>query len=501
MIIGKRAGGFDGDEGWELKFNNGAAGSIRWDVETDITGRQRAEGTATGITDGNWHLIGADHTDGAPTGQLQIWYDGAVIATKVANTPGTVDTTTALRIAAADNTPNTNYLTGEIAQVFACNRLLSADEHAWLAKGFSPRFLRPSPCFLLELTSRASPEPDIGRGGLSGVLENAPAVVDNPRIVYPRSADVGQDIWYEFANAAIAGQSALAVTQTRGRTTSATVAGQSALVATISPKVSVAATIAGQSSLTADINPEAPIKATIAAQSTVTATSSQLAGVGTIPIAGQSGLTATLSATVPVSAQVDGQSVITADATALVPVTATVAGQSAVSATGDRIRTLSSSPAAQSATSAAITVEAGAAAQIDGQSALAASLSATVPLDVVVSAQSGVVADISALVPVATTIAGASGITAAATRAQPAEATVAGQSALIVDTRALAPLAATVAAQSSLTATTSATVPIATGIDAESSITARPTYPGVKRTTTVGGVVRWLATVGGRFTR
>jgi len=500
MILGKRAGGFDGGEGWELKFNSGVNETIRWDVETDITGRQRAEGTATNITDGNWHLLAADHTDGSPTGQLQIWYDGAIIGTKVANTPGTVDTTTPMVIAAAYNAPNTNYLSGEVAQVFACSRLLTLAEHQMMAAGFSPLFLRPIPCFLMELASRASPEPD-HRGGLFGTLENAPGAVDNPRIVRPMAPIAAQDLWYEFGNATVAGQSAVAATMTRARDAAATVAGQSALAASVSVTASLAATIAGQSTLTADMRPEAPIRATVLAQSALTAAANVRASVGGIPIVGQSALSATASATVPVAATVAGQSSVAADASVNVPVSATVAGQSALTVTGDRIRTLSTTITAQSATTAAATITAGAAAQVVAQSAVAGSLSATVPVSSLVTGQSSAVADLSALVPVSTTVAGASGATATVTRAQPASATVAGQSALTADVSALAPVSATVSGQSSLTADVSANVSAAAVIAASSAVTARPAYPGTKKTITVGGMVRWLATVGGRFTR
>lgn len=499
MIVGKRAGGFDGDEGWELKFNSGTGETIRWDVETDITGRQRAEGTATNITDGNWHLIGGDHTDGAPTAQLQIWYDGVVIATKVVSTPGTVNTATPLVIAAAYNTPNTNFLDGEIGPVFACTRILTLAEHQMMAAGFSPRFLRPLPCFLMELISRGSPEVDIV-GGLTGTLQNAPGIVDNPRLVLPRAADIGQDIWYEFANATIAGQSALAVTLTRGRTTNATIAGQSSVTATILPRVPISATIAGQSALTADISANVAPESTIAGQSAISATVNIDAAVGA-EVEAQASIQAFLSADVPMIATISGQSALTAAATAAAPIDATIAGQSALIVTGDRIRTLSTTLAGQSALTAATTITAGIAAQIEAQSTVTAATSATAPALAIIQGQSGVVATLTAGVPVSATCAGASGVTATVTRAQPAQATVAGQSTLTVDITPRAPVETTIVGQSSIVATLSATVPLQVGIDAESDLTVRPTYPGTKKTITVGGVARWLATVGGRITR
>lgn len=496
MIIGKRAGGFDGDEGWELKFNNGAAGSLRWDVETDITGRQRAEGTATGINNGNWHLIGGDRDTDT---QLRLWFDGAIANTAADATAGSVNTTTPLVIAAAYNTPNTNFLTGEIGPVFAFNRLLTLAEHQMLAAGFSPRFLRPLPVFLAELLSRGSPEPDI-IGGLTGTLVNGPGIAPNPRLVFPRTADIDRGYWYEFANATIAGQSALTTTITRARDASATVAGQSATTAAVTVTTSLVATIAGQSAVTADISANVAPKSTIAGQSAITAAVNIDAAVGA-EVEAQASIQASLSADVPINATISGQSALTAAATASAPIDATIAGQSALTVTGDRIRTLTTTIGGQSALSAAVTITAGVEAQIAAQSSVVAATSATAPAFAVVTGQSGVEAILTASVPAFATFAGASGVTATVTRAQPAAATIAGQSTLVADIAPRVPVETTIAAQSAITAILSATVPIQAGIDGESSIRARPTYPGTKKTITVGGVARWLATVGGRITR
>lgn len=498
MIVGKRAGGFDGDEGWELKFANAAAGTVRWDHETNITGRQRAEADIPGLVDGNWHLIGGDHSDVAS--ELNIWYDGAVVATKVTNTPGSVDTTTPMVIGAAYNTPFTNFLTGEVGPVFALSRLLTLAEHQSLAAGFSPRFLRPLPGFLMELISRASPEPDIV-GGLTGTLNGAPDPTFNPRLILPTEPQPGQDLWYEFANATIVGQSSVAATGTRAHSVSATVAGQSNVSAVASVDVPVSATIAGQSSVTANISPETPLEAAISAQSNVTAAINIDAIVGAIPIEGQSNITASLSANVPVAAIIAAQSSIAADIAPAVPVDATIAGQSALTATGTRGRTVSVSIGGQSTLSADTTITAGAAAQVDAQSGLSAFLSATVPVATTIAAQSGIVADATALVPLATTIAAASGISATVTRGRTVDTTIAAQSALVAETRALVPLTATINANSGLTAAASADVKVSAAIAAQSDLSARLKFPGVKRTTSVGGLARWLFTVGGRIRR
>lgn len=496
IIIGKRLNGFDGDAGWELKTNNGAAGSYRFDVETDITGRERAEATLTGINDGNWHLIGvARDTDT----NLRIWYDGAIAFTEAKTTAGSVNTTTPLVVAAAYNTPNTNFLTGQIGPVCAFNRLLTLTEHQMLAAGFSPRFLRPLPVFLLELISRGSPEPDIV-GGLAGTLQNAPGVVVNPRMILPRAADIGQDLWYEFANATIVGQSALTATPTRGRTASAAITGQSALTADIMADSMVTATVAGQSALTADISANVAPKSTIAGQSAIVASVNIDAAVGA-EVEAQASVQATLSADVPVIATIAGQSALTAAATAAAPIDASIAGQSALTVTGDRIRTLSTTLAGQSALTAATTITAGVVAQIEAQSTVTAATSATAPALATIQGQSDVAATLTADVPVFATCTGASGVTATVTRAQPAQATVAGQSTITADIAPRAPVETTIVGQSSIVATLSATVPLQAGIDAESDLTVRPTYPGTKKTITVGGVARWLATVGGRITR
>ena len=517
MIVGKRAGGFDGDEGWELKIENGSNGGVRFDAQTNTSGRQRAEADLAGLTNGNWHLVGGDHTENPPAG-LRLWYDGVIANTNSATTIGSHNTATPLVLAAAFNTPNTNYLTGHLGWVAIWKRILTQSEHTALAKGFSPRFFRPLPSFLAELTSRASPEKDI-RAGLSGTLQNAPTVVSNPHRIYPRSPEASQDLWYELANATIDGQSTLVVTQTRGRTVASTssgqsavaatitrgrtaavtVAGQSAFAASLSELVPVDAIVAAQSSLTANINPEAPLRANIAAQSTVTATANINAGVGTVPIEGQSSISASLSANVPVDATVGGQSAVVARMSATAPVNGTIAGQSALTVTGDRIRTASTTLAGQSALSGSVTVTAGLDAQVAAQSSLAGSLSATVPVTAIAAGISDIVADASALTPVSTAIAGQGALTAASTKAQAASATIAAQSSLVVDTRAFAPLETTIAAQSALIAAPVAIVSASTAIAGQSDILARPTYPGVPKTTRVGGIARWLLTVGGRI--
>ena len=497
MIIGKRAGGFDGDEGWELKFGNADTGRIRFDVETDITGRQRVEIDIPTIIDGNWHLLAADHTDGTPS-QLQIWYDGAVIATKVANTPGTVDTATPLVIAAAYNTPsNTNYLTGYIGPIVVCPRLFTLAEHQMLAAGFSYRFLRPLPCFIMELINRGSPEVDIGRGGLYGTLQNAPAVVANPRIVLPRAPDIGQDIWYEYLNATITGQSNATGTVTRGRDGISTISGQSTLTAETSITASLVATVNGQSSVTADISPDTPIKAAVAAQSALTADVNIDAIVGAIPVRGQSGVVATLSATVPVSTGITGQSTVVADLAPRVPVTAQADGQSTLTAVAKRGRTISASIGGVSSVTVDTAIEAGAFAEVDANSYFSAFLSATVPLTVLAGAKSGVVADATALTPIATSISSSSAVSAQITRARACAAALAGQSSFVVDTRALVPVSSLITGQSALSASTIAIVRPVVSIDGVSHIRARPTYPGTKKTITTGGIARWLKTVGG----
>jgi hypothetical protein len=495
MIVGKRAGGFDGDEGWELKFQNAGDGTIRWDHETDATGRQRVEVDLPTIIDGNWHLIGGDHTDTLP-GALNVWYDGAVAASRTINTPGTVDTATPLTIGAAYNTPNTNHLTGEIGPVFLFKGLLTLAEHQQMAAGFSPRFLRPLPDFLMELISRGSPEIDI-TGGLLGTLQNAPAVVANPRLVFPRSGEPGQDTWFEYLEATIAGQSALSATATRGRFVQASIAGQSALTADASAAVSVIATVAGQSSVTADISPEAPLKATVAAQSALTANISVDVGVATFNLKGQSGVTATLSANVPVAASITGSSAVAANVSPRVPVSAQIDGQSALTAVAKRGRTISASVGGASTLTTDTVITAGAAAQLDGQSGMSAFLSATVPLAALTGATSEIVAGASVLTPIATSIAAASNVSATLTRGRKVAATLAGQSTLVVDTRALVPVAASITGQSTLSAATVAIVRPTATIAGLSAIRARPTYPGTRKTITTGGIARWLKTVGG----
>lgn len=501
MIVGKRAGGFDGDEGWELKINDGGNPSVRWDIETDVTGRQRAEATLVGLTDGNWHLVGGDHTDGAPTSQLQLWYDGAVAATKVANTPGTVDTVTPMVIGAAYDTPsNTNYITAEFGPVFVCPRLLSPAEHQWLAAGFSMRFLNPAPCFLMELTSRASPEPDIGRGGLTGTLENAPSVVDNPRIIYPRAPDVGQGTWYIPIEATIAGQSALAATIVRSRAASAAIAGQSSVAANLTADVAVAATIAGQSLITADISPDASIRATISGQSGIVANAAVDAHIRAA-IAGQSAIAANANYEAAAVAGIDGQSDVQATATVDKSSSATIAGQSAIVAGSTRVRTAQAQIDGQSAITANATADHGMSASIDGQSALTTALAANCPVSSVVTGQSALTARLSADAAASAAIAGQSALTATVVRSRAGSATVAGQSAITANATSDVATSAAIAGQSGLTADAAVDAAISAIIAGQSSIAATLRKLGESTNPDVGGRVTWRTTTGGGFRR
>lgn len=476
MIIGKRENGFDGDTGWELKYHDANA-KIRFDIDTDTAGNKRVEADITGLIDGNWHLLAGIRDADL---RMALYSDGVKVGERIETIAGSVDGTTPLVIGAAYDTPSlTNFITGEIGPIFICARALSEAELIYLSKGFSFRFLNPAPCFLMEMISRApGNEPDIGRGGLLGGLGNSPGIVDNPRIIQRAGAFVGQDLWYERLAATISGQSA--VSATIGR-----------LIAAEN------ATIAAQSSLTADLTARVAPKATIAAQSSVSAQANITASVGA-NISAQSGMSASLSAKVPVSTGISAQSALAALISPAVGVAAQIDGQSTVSATGDRIRTLSTALAGQSALSSAATIKAGASVQLDGQSGLTAFLSGTAPVATVVSAQSNVSAQVSALTPAAATFGGQSALTVKMTRAQGAVATIAAQSALVVDARTYAPLAAVIAAQSGLTASVSADVPVAATIAGQSALAVLPSFPGERKTITVGGYIRWLEKAGGQ---
>lgn len=494
MIVGKRAGGFDGDDGWELKFNSGTNETVRWDVDPSGGGRQRAEATLTGITNGNWHLVGGDHTEGIPA-QLLLWFDGAIAATKAASTPGTVDTITPMVIGAAYNTPNTNYITGEIGSVFLFKRLLTLAEHQALAAGFSPRFLNPSPEFLLELSSRSSPEPDIA-GGLFGTLENAPTVVPGPRLTYPRSADIGQDLWFEYCSATIDGQSDLAATITRGRTADATIDGQSFLSVVSDVDVPISATIPAQSTVSADLSADAAASCVVYGQSSLTA-SINIDALERAICRARSTVTASLSADVPVATAVAAQSATAADLSADVPVSASSAGQSTLTVTGDRIRTISAVSAGQSATAAAVTITASASVLLEGQSGASAFLSATVPVIATAPSSADIVADTTSTVPVSATSTALSAISGTITRGRAGAGAIPAQSNLSVFASSEVPLSAVADGLTALSAALSADVPLAATSAATSELTARLVTPGAKRTITTGGSARWVKTVGG----
>lgn len=331
VIIGKRAGGFLGDEGWELIVKDGAKVTLQWFHQTDLSAEQKADAKDLPINDGVWHLLAGDHTDSGP-GALRIWLDGAIAVNKSISTVGTVDTTVPMVVGAAYGTPsNTNYLTGEIGPVFVCPRLLTQAEHEALAAGFSARFLRPAPCFLMELTHRGSPEVDLGYSALHGVLENSPPIVDNPRIIYPVTAQVGFDGEEKSISTLIEGQSAVTANLTRDCSISTSISAQSTVSADLSKDVSISTTINGQSAVTATAGLARSVSAQIDGQSDVTATAGVSRGASAT-IAGQSALAASLAADVAISAAIVGQSILTATLTASISVLATIVGQSRIKA-------------------------------------------------------------------------------------------------------------------------------------------------------------------------
>lgn len=492
--------------GFEFKYIS-AANQLYFDLQSSPNPRMRIIAAPSTLFDGNWHLIIVDRTPGTVgAGSINLYLDNVSLGSTT-GTNGDLSNALPLRFA-ADNAGGRNVdCDVELGGMF--KRVLTVDERAALQGGFVPVLVRGTVSFSMQVTGRRSPEIDIV-GGSFGTLVNAPVWAPGPKIIYPQSGQVGQDLWYEYANATISGQSALDVTQTRGRIVNATIAGQSALTADISANVAVSATIAGQSVLTADISPEVISGATISGQSVITATVNIDAAIGA-EILAESSVQAGLTADVPVQSTVGGQSALTAAATAAAPVDVQIDGQSALTVTGDRIRTLSTTIGGQSALTAAVTITAGVAAQIDAQSSVTAATTATAPVGSTLAGQSGVIATLTANVPVITTLAGASGVTAAVTRGRQVQSTIAGMSTVVADIGPLVPVETTIAGQSSVSATSSATVSLQVGIDAESTVRARPTYPGEKKTITVGGaarfvdtvggVVRWLTGAGGTFTR
>lgn len=137
-------------------------------------------GTAAGFSANTWHHacgVGASATD------RTVYIDGGNPGTNVtSSTPSGLDATTIGRISSSSPT---FYFGGRIAEAAIWNVALDAAEVAALAKGFSPRLIRPASLLAYwPLIGNYDPEIDL-RAGQALTVTGA-TVGDHPRIIQAR---------------------------------------------------------------------------------------------------------------------------------------------------------------------------------------------------------------------------------------------------------------------------------------------------------------------------
>lgn len=162
-----------------------SVGIDRFAIFTDVFGRINAQTVRTGIsavsttsgviTTGTWAQAGAVYSSATS----RVAYLNGIAAT-VETTNIAVTTADAVGIGArAASGVWDVYFDGRIAEVGIWNAALTADEMAALAKGFSPRLIRPqSLVFYAPLVRDLI---DV-RGGLALTNNNTATVADHPRI-------------------------------------------------------------------------------------------------------------------------------------------------------------------------------------------------------------------------------------------------------------------------------------------------------------------------------
>lgn len=485
VMVHKRTGGFDGGTGWEFVVTNGGTGAVRWDVQGGAV-QLRATATIGTLFDGAWHHIALDHVDSNPD-MVRIWFDGTMVGSTSGNLTQTVSTATPMAIGAAYNTPTTNFINGEFAELALYKRLVTDDERAQLVDRFGPTTLRGLPSAYFPLIGRASPEID-PIGGTLGTLNNAPPAAAHAPIIIEEPPQVGQDTWFESI--------------------SATIAGQSVVSASLSADIPLSATITGQSTITADIAPDAAISATITGQSSVVANAT-LDKHLRARVDARSGVSARATYDAAASATVAAQGSVAANASSDVPISATIAGQSGITANGSRSRGLSAQIDGQSALTASAIADHGLTATIWGQSALAALLAADVPTSAVIVGQGALAATLSADASVSAIISGQSAIAATIVRSRAGSATIAALSTIVADTHAEVPadllklpsietgVSSAIKAQSDITANLTGERSLSATIAAQSGIDAELRKKGEAVTHEPGARIKWGSTTGG----
>lgn len=467
VFVSKRL--WDGGTGWELKLDDFGAERIRWDYDTDLSGRQRAEGVCLGLTDGAWHLLVAEVD--RVGGSMRFWFDGTLIDTQLFAVNGTVSNTVPLMIGGASNKTDKS-LHATLAEVAGWNRLLNADEQAALLDLFSPRFFVPS--FHFELIGNESPEPDFWGGGL-GTLINAPEYRVHPPIIRPSPS---------FQLPAVG----------QPRPLAGSIDGKGDFAPNLGVDYLIYATIDGVATWTANISNNYRVEGAIDGEGDLDGFLSAAADLGGV-IRGKGDLAGRLSKNYAVRGSIDGLSIVAGDLTTTVDIAGAIAGQSSIS--GKLAEDLHGQIDGQSTLAGFLSAAADLGGHIGGYSTISGGLTVHWATKGVIPGDSEVAGLLGTIVPIEGAIAGQSDLAGILDRQPTLAGVIDGASAISGDLSPVVPLAGLIAAQSTLSADLDVLLGLLGSVDGVSSLRGRLRLPGEVLTTSVGGFIIAKTSVGG----
>lgn len=530
-IVGNR--NWDGGTGWELKLKDATDGSVRFDVQSAITGRVRAEAIVPNFNDGNWHmLVGRRNT----AVQVELWGDNSPLSINTSATTGTLDNGLPFTISGSPDKTDRAF-DGWIAEVSLFKGLLSTDEMTEIYKRFSAEFRQPSAYF--PLVGRFSPEIDV-YGGNSASLVNAPTTGEHPRIIrfdeveapfggeeqlVEGSVDGDSDLTAFLAadnpvSGIIDAQSLLQVYLCRcrgfygemfadgqldGALSADTPIGGSidsvlTLISDLTVVYHLASTLHGQSSIDGVFSAQTPISGLLPGLSALDGYLVAAGDLGGL-LAGQGALDGYLRATLPISGAFAGLS--TLDATLLRDrlLEANLPGTSALSATPIIQLALQGILPEDSIITGGLVLQLGLAGLTPAASALAAKLSAVYAMGGSVDELGGLDAFLRADVPVAGGFGGFSQLDGYLQRGFGVGGTISGASTLLADLFVLARLIGSIDADGELVSALTIALGLDGSVDGIGEFFGKIFIPGRIDTTSVGGRVRVVGGVGGQIRR
>jgi len=133
---------------------------------------------------GSWQHFCGTHDLSSTSNDPVLYINGVSQTITERSAPSGTRSNTSTTFTIGRDTDGTQYWDGKGCEFAIWNRILSADEVAILAEGYSPSFIRNGLVMYLPLIGRATAEPDLVKA-VTGSLTNSPAAAAHPRIYYP----------------------------------------------------------------------------------------------------------------------------------------------------------------------------------------------------------------------------------------------------------------------------------------------------------------------------